>query len=257
MIELEFFQANTASMPMLAGFGIVTGFVSGFFGVGGGMILVPMLLYAGFVMKEAVAISIMQMVFSSVYGSFLNSKKNKKILKDGVIIGIGGFLGGLQSGLVHAVVSNELLEYLFITIVIFSIYTIAISSPHGCYEEKKHNKVLLFIIGLIVGMIAMSIGVGGAVMITPILVGYLYYNLKDASSLGLFFVVFSSIAGFTSLSIAGEMLYSEGATVGIASLIGVYFGIYVKNRVNIKSFKKYILALNMIILLSMLQKTFL
>lgn len=51
----------------LAAFGVITGLISGFFGVGGGMILVPLLLVSGYVMKEAVAISIMQMVFSSIY----------------------------------------------------------------------------------------------------------------------------------------------------------------------------------------------
>ena len=73
----------------LAGFGIITGFISGFFGVGGGMILVPILLMVGYVMKEAVAISIMQMVFSSIYGSILNAKHAQNVVKDGLIIGLG------------------------------------------------------------------------------------------------------------------------------------------------------------------------
>lgn len=77
-------------MLELSIFGIITGFVSGFFGVGGGMILVPMLVASGFIMKEAIAISIMQMVFSSIYGSFLNSKKAKSVFKDGIVIGLGG-----------------------------------------------------------------------------------------------------------------------------------------------------------------------
>ena len=57
--------------------GLITGFTSGFFGIGGGSILIPMLLVYGFMMKEAVAISIMQMVFSSIYGSIINAKKLK------------------------------------------------------------------------------------------------------------------------------------------------------------------------------------
>jgi uncharacterized membrane protein YfcA len=237
-------------------FGTLTGFIAGFFGVGGGMILIPMLLWAGFVMKDAVSISVMQMVFSSIYGSFLNYKKNKVLLRDGIIIGIGGFLGGLQSGIIHSLVSNQFLEYLFIAIVIFSIYRISTSSPDGSNATKTHNKLLLFIVGFIIGILAMSIGVGGAVMLTPILVGYLFYNLKDASSLGLFFVVFSSIAGFLSLSYTGNMLYMEGFILGVASLVGVYFGVKVKQFVQMKSFKRYILILYIVVLSSMIIQQF-
>lgn len=240
----------------LAAFGIITGFLSGFFGIGGGMILVPMLLLAGFIMKQAVAISIMQMVFSSIFGSFLNSKKAAHVLKDGLIIGVGGFVGGLQSGYIVSNVSNETLQYIFIGILFYSIIKIFISpAEHDC-EPKVQNKLTLFIIGFFIGIIAMSIGVGGSILLTPILVGFMKYDIKSATALGLFFVVFSSIAGFTSLSLNGHMLYIEGATVGIASLIGVYFGIKVKNNIHSNSYKKYILILNSIILITMIYKTF-
>lgn len=240
----------------LLGFGLITGFVSGFFGVGGGMILVPMLLMVGFVMKEAVAISIMQMVFSSIYGSFLNIKKAQDVLKDGIIIGIGGFVGGLQSGYIVSNVSNEVLQYLFIFILVFAIVRIFYSPAEQLDSEKKaQKKVLLFILGFIIGIIAMSIGVGGSILLTPFLVGFLKYDLKAATALGLFFVIFSSVAGFISQSAQGLMLYEEGATVAIASLIGVYFGIKAKNVVKATSYKKFILTLYVLILITMLYKT--
>ena len=239
----------------LAGFGIITGFISGFFGVGGGMILVPILLMVGYVMKEAVAISIMQMVFSSIYGSILNAKHAQNVVKDGLIIGLGGFVGGLQSGYIVTNVSNESLQYIFIIILIFSIIKIFYSPAiHDC-ERKSHSKITLFIIGAFIGIVAMSIGVGGSILLTPILVGFMKYDLKSATALGLFFVIFSSIAGFTSISLHGNMLYTEGAIVGIASLIGVYFGIKAKHIVKSTSYKQYILILNIIILIAMLYKT--
>jgi len=234
--------------------GILTGLMSGFFGVGGGTVLVPMLLLYGFEMKSAVAISIMQMVFSSIYGSFLNSRKNKEILKDGVTIGIGGFLGGSLSGFIVPNVPGIYLKYLFLFVIIFSIYRIAKSSTLIQKETKTHNKYILIIIGFIIGMIAMSIGIGGSVILAPILVGYMFYNLKDAASLGLFFVIFSSIAGFISLSLAGHMHFSEGAIVGIASLIGVYIGIKLKNTTNIKYYKQLTLFLYSMILISVIYK---
>ncbi|MFA7084147.1 MAG: sulfite exporter TauE/SafE family protein [Arcobacteraceae bacterium] len=238
-------------------FGILTGFISGFFGVGGGMVLVPLLLFASFDMKQAVAISIMQMVFSSVFGSFLNFKNKLLQMKEGLIIGIGGFLGGLQSSFILKTLSSQTLQYLFVAVVLFAIYKVGFTKLSDAPTTvKKHNPYMLFILGIIIGMIAMSIGVGGSIMLTPILVGFLYYNIKEATSLALFFIIFSSIAGFISLSISGQMLFYEGFIVGTASLVGVYFGIKAKAITQIKSYKTYTIVMYVVILLSMLYKMF-
>jgi len=234
--------------------GIFTGIISGFFGIGGGTILVPLLLLYGFDMKMAVAVSIMQMVFSSIFGSFINAKKNKAILKDGVVLGIGGFFGGALSGLIVPNIDGQYLKYLFLCVILFAIYRVAITATNHTKEVKYHSKVSLVFVGFIIGMIAMSIGVGGSLLLTPILVSFMYYNLKDATSLGLFFVIFSSIAGFISLSLAGHMPYFEGAIVGMASLVGVYIGIKIKEIVNMKSYKKLILLLYIIVLLILLSR---
>lgn len=50
------------------------------------------------------------------------------------------------------------------------------------------------------------------------------------------------------------MLFQEGATVGIASLVGVYFGIKLKNSIKSTSYKKYILILYLVIFISMVYK---
>jgi uncharacterized protein len=239
----------------LAIFGIITGFSSGFFGIGGGTILVPLLLATGFVMKEAVAISIMQMVFSSIYGSFLNAKKAKDVVKDGTILGIGGSIGGIISGYLVPSLSNEFLQYLFIVILIFSIVKIFLSPAAQTNNEQVESTLVLLLVGVFIGILAMSIGVGGSVLLTPILVGYLRYDLKAATALGLFFVIFSSIAGFISTAYNGNMLFLEGANVGIGSLIGVYFGIKVKDMVKSTSYKNYVLLLNILVLIIMLYKT--
>lgn len=237
-------------------FGVLTGFTSGFFGIGGGMVLVPMLLFAGFDMKEAISISIMQMVFSSIFGSFLNAKKQLNILVDGFTLGIGGFIGGLSSGFIISHLSSITLQYLFIAILMISILKVFKTNVEHSDTVKTHSKAFLVFIGIGIGMFAMSIGVGGSVMLTPILISFMRYDIKVATSLGLFFVIFSSLAGFISLSYNGHMLYEEGMTVGLASLVGVYFGIKVKQNTHVKSYKKFVLILYIIILLFMLKKAF-
>ena len=62
--------------------GIVTGIISGLFGIGGGMIIVPFMLSIGFSSHHAIAISVFQMMFSSVFGSFINYKKRNLNIND-------------------------------------------------------------------------------------------------------------------------------------------------------------------------------
>ena len=243
----------------LLAFGLITGFTSGFFGIGGGSILIPMLLVAGFAMKEAVAISIMQMVFSSIYGSFLNSKKIKGLFRDGIILGVGASIGGLFSGYFLPSIPDIYLQYLFIAVLIYTIYTLfkAPASQEIIQEDK--NIFLLALIGFCVGIFAMSIGIGGSLMLLPILVQFLKYDLKVAlvnpCLYPVKFVIFSSIGGFISTSLYGNMLYYEGAIIGIGSLIGVYFGIKIKEKTKSTSYKKFVLLLNLFVLATMIYKT--
>lgn len=238
---------------MLAG--VIVGFLSGFFGIGGGTILVPTLMLLGLDIKEAVGISVTQMVFSSLFGTYLNFKKNIFKFRDGLPLGVGGFLGALGSGYFLSKVSSNVLEYMFLGFVLFALYRFFKHNPENAKEEDLSLAVLL-ILGMFVGLFSISIGVGGAVLITPILVGIFHYDVKKAASMGLFFVIFSSISGFISLSIFGHINYLYGFLVGISSLIGVYFGIHLAHKIHRKKFKNLLLLLYFVILILIAKKIF-
>ncbi len=220
--------------------GIFVGFASGFFGIGGGTVLVPILLFLGFNFKEAIGISVTQMMLSSVYGSYLNYKKGLLKIKNSLSLAIGGAIGASLSGTIVKYAPKEILGAIFLTLVLIAIIRFFITVPEPKEEPPIDNKKLFFI-GLFVGLIAISVGVGGAILITPILVGFLKYRLKTTVSLSLFFVVFSSISGFISQSIAGHIDYTKGFTIGIASLIGTYFGIKLYHKINPIYHKKLLL----------------
>jgi len=61
--------------------GVVAGFLAGFFGVGGGMITVPLLLYTGISIKFAIGISSMQMVFSFDTEDYVDPVSNDALLR--------------------------------------------------------------------------------------------------------------------------------------------------------------------------------
>lgn len=74
--------------------------------------------------------------------------------------------------------------------LIYTIYTLfkAPASQEIIQEDK--NIFLLALIGFCVGIFAMSIGIGGSLMLLPILVQFLKYDLKVATALGYFLLFF-------------------------------------------------------------------
>lgn len=55
--------------------GVIAGITSGLFGIGGGMVIVPLALTLGLSSHHAISLSVVQMIFSSIFGSFINFKK--------------------------------------------------------------------------------------------------------------------------------------------------------------------------------------
>jgi uncharacterized membrane protein YfcA len=243
---------------VLAVIGVMIGGMSGFFGIGGGTMLVPALLMMGFDIKTAVGISVTQMVFSSLYGSWLNHRKGHLNLREGAVIGMGGFLGALGSGWLLKVVPDIVLESAFLGVVGFALFRF-FKAPAEPDPSKEHDlsPLVLFSVGAVIGLLAISMGIGGSILLTPILVGLLHYPLKKAVSAGLFFVVFSSVSGFISLSMTGHIDYRHGFIVGVASLLGVQAGIWLAGKTGNRRHKNALIVLYFVILALMLKKIFL
>jgi len=237
--------------------GILVGTLSGFFGIGGGMILVPILMLIGIDIKTAIGISIVQMVFSSFYGSYLNHKKGSLILGEGIWVGVGGFVGGAIGAYISNYVSDIVLQYLFLGLLIFALYRLFSSKVSDDGMVKKLSPIILGLVGFVIGIFAISLGVGGSILLTPILAGFLHYPIKKAVSAGLFFVAFSSVAGLFMKLSTGSIDLEKGIYVAFASLVGVYGGIWLKDHVSSSKHKLYLLIMYGVALLILVKKMFL
>jgi len=238
--------------------GLFVGIISGFFGVGGGMILVPMLMLLGFDIKAAIAMSVVQMVFSSVSGSYRNYKQGKLEVNEGLWVGFGGILGGIIGARFTDLLPKEILQYIFLALVIFAFLRIVTAKkPHIDQKEGSFNKLTLFIIGLIIGIIAMMLGVGGSVMLTPILIGFLHFPSKKAATAGLFFVVFSSLSGLIYKILAGtfENLSLDWVMVlslAFAASIGAIVGLKLKDKVHDHHHKLFLAIMYVVIIIMLI-----
>ncbi len=242
-------------MLELSFIGIIVGTLSGFFGIGGGTVLVPLLLLLGYEIKVAIGISVIQMAFSSVYGSYLNNKKGSLDISMVLYIGIGGFIGALFSGVLTAVFSARTLEFIFLAFAIFALLRLFLKTQEH-QEQKEVHKLLLLLIGFLLGALSMTIGVGGSIILIPVLVGFLHVPLKKAVSAGLFFVMFSSVSGLIAHSIEEHVDYESGIIIGMASLVGVYAGIHLKDTVGVKLQKNLLVIFYMLVVAYLIQRIF-
>lgn len=219
--------------------GVISGITSGLFGLGGGTIIVPIMLSLGFGVQQAIGISVLQMIFASVVGSIINYKKKLFSLKDGALLGLGGVIGASFSGMVLKILSETQLTFLFLCLMCFSFYKflkkkpVEIGQNQEVISQLRYTSILIFT-GVITGIFAVSLGVGGGLIMMPILMYFLGFNTKYISVLSLFFIVCSSISGAFSLwrnQVIDSDILSIGLIVGISAVVGVSIGIYLIQKI--------------------------
>ncbi|GMB95865.1 sulfite exporter TauE/SafE family protein [Helicobacter sp. NHP22-001] len=223
--------------------GGVTGVMAGFFGIGGGMVIVPAMLLSGYGYDSAVGISILQMACSSVVGSVANFKKGLLDLHVGFWVGLGGLFGAGFSGVILTHIPHKILLGLFILMTFYSLLRFFLKSKKSKEADKRargfvlnlKSKCILVAIGALTGIFAISLGIGGGVLMVSLLSHYLGLSPKQSVPLSLFFVVFSSISGVASLyqSHILEWQYLQwGLLVGVGSVLGVLVGVKLVTRVS-------------------------
>lgn len=232
-----------AQIPYIA-IGIIAGITSGLFGIGGGMIIVPFGLMLGISSHHAVAMSVVQMIFSSIFGSYLNYKKRNLNLKDGLFVGFGGLLGASFSGIIVNLCSDILLTAIFlgVSILFFLKYFFGAKGGKIVARERTElqKRIILVGSGAIVGVFAISLGIGGGVQLAAILGFMLGYDSKQVARISLFYILFASLAGtlsFVREGVIDESVIHSGTMVGIGSLVGVYIGTKIMEKIKLNSHK--------------------
>ncbi len=243
-------------MEILIVAGLGVGFVAGFFGVGGGTVLVPILLFIGYPIQQAVGMTVVQMFISSTVGTFLNHKKQKLDLATLSFLGLGGLAGGFLSPYVVLHTSTAFLETLFFLFILFAIIKFWFT-PHVGTKHFEESRKLFFFVGFCIALPSTSVGLGGAVVLTPFLLAFMGYDIKKATSASLFFVLFSSLAGTISWILSGELLYKEGLILGLSSILGVWLGIFMKHKVSGELLRLLLLFLYIVIFTYISNKLFL
>lgn len=209
---------------LLLGMGAGVGFLSGLFGVGGGFLMTPLLIFVGIPPAVAVATEANQIVASSVSGALAHWRRGNVDVKMGVVLLIGGFIGstlgvwvfGLLRGLGQIDLVIRLSYVVFLGIIgalmlVESLRAISRQRKPGGKRRKLHQhnwlhglpfkmrfrRSKLYIsallplgIGVLVGILAAIMGVGGGFIMVPAMIYLLGMPTAMVVGTSLFQIIF-------------------------------------------------------------------
>ena len=240
---------------VIIGFG--SGIIGSLIGVGGGIVMTPVLTYMGF-SPAVIASSSLIAVFATSLSSTITYIRKKYI---NYRLGLQLALPAIPGSIIGGFFSN------FVSLDYFKIYFAILLTLVGLYiffKNKIINKTLnrtpkpLFYLILVfgtfcAGVISSFFGIGGGIIFVPILV--IIYKLKmiNASPTAQFTLLISTITGLLTHIILAHPDYSYGITLAVGAFFGAQLGSRSIHLINenilnkILSFSLIAVAINLII----------
>ena len=92
--------------------------------------------------------------------------------------------------------------------------------------------VRLVLIGLVVGVFSSLFGVGGGIVIVPLLIMVAAFGTREATATSLGAIVITALAGVTLYALHGNVEVGYAALVGIPAAVGAVFGAAAQQRLS-------------------------
>ncbi|HIP17072.1 MAG TPA: sulfite exporter TauE/SafE family protein [Methanothermococcus okinawensis] len=239
---------NIILISLLVVLGAIIGFITGLLGIGGGFILVPLLNSLFYNMgiplndsiKMAVGTSLFVIFLTSTVSTYKHHLQGNILWRCSIVLGVLGIFGsliGLKISMEYLCgnLHKELFALLLIIISLYGFY-----STKGQEYGKLSNNLLvnglntvdnsmdnigsinykkLCIVGIIVGIISSIFGIGGGIIVIPLLLYLLRFPIKMAIGTSCGMMVLISLMGFLGYMTAPYSFHESLYNVGYVSLI--------------------------------------
>ncbi|AEM40223.1 Permease protein [Ketogulonicigenium vulgare WSH-001] len=245
------------------GLGWIVGILSGMFGVGGGFLITPLLIFSGIPSAVAVATATNQIVASSVSGLFAHLRRKNVDLRMGTVLMIGGLVGAAigvgifnwmrRMGQVDLMIT---LSYVILLGTIGAMMLVEgtralLRQRSGVVPARKrhnwvHNLPLkmkfrvsgLYIsvippllVGTGVGVLSGIMGVGGGFIMVPAMIYLLGMPTKVVVGTSLFQIIF--VTAFTTM-LHATTNYTVDILLGLMLILGGVVGAQIGTRIGMR-----------------------
>ena len=249
---------------LLLGLGGMVGVLSGMFGVGGGFLMTPLLFFIGIPPAVAVATEANQIVASSFSGVLAHFRRKTVDFKMGTVLLVGGLFGAVLGLVVFNYLKSlgqvdllvKLSYVLFLGVIgglmfIESLNAIRKSRKGGVVAKRRQRTwvhampfkmrfrtsglyisvIPPLVVGVLVGILAAIMGVGGGFIMVPAMIYILGMPTKVVVGTSLFQIIF--VTAFTTM-LHATTNYTVDIVLAVLLLVGGVIGAQVGTKIGLK-----------------------
>ncbi|MCX8082776.1 MAG: sulfite exporter TauE/SafE family protein [bacterium] len=221
--------------------GLLAGFICGLFGMGGGSLMVPAIVYIfDFPIKQAVGTSLFVIIFSAI-SALVNYIKHNKVNTKLVFFIVPAGIAGAQAGaFITSRLSDVLVKYIFVLVITglgIRMFFQKENNDEIC-KEDAFNKIKALIIGLLSGFVSGLCGVGGAVLLIPLLYIFLKVPIHTCIGTAVVAILFNAISGATGYMVRGLVDFRTGIMLAIGSTVAAPLGAKISIRTEKEKLRK-------------------
>jgi len=219
---------------------VLIGISLGFFGGGGSILTVPLLVYVfGLDPKTAIASSLLVVGAASMSGALHHWRAGNVDLRTGLVFGAAGMTGAYIGGRVGAFLDGTLLLFLFAAMMMLTAVAMwqgRRARSSGAPTKGATSRLLLQ--GLAVGSFTGLVGAGGGFLIVPALTLWAGLSMRAAVGTSLFIIVLNTMAGFLGYLNHVQVDFALVGAVTVMAIAGSFVGWRLANRIDPASLRR-------------------
>lgn len=235
---------------------VLIGVSLGFFGGGGSILTVPLLVYVfGQEPKQAIASSLLIVGTTSIVAAVQHARAGNVRLREGLIFGAAGMVGAYLGGRASVFLDGGFLLLLFAAMMILTSLAMW-QGRSGSVRDKGPERAAvpkLLLQGLAVGAFTGLVGAGGGFLVVPALA--LWGGLPMAAAVGtsLLVIVLKSAAAFLGYAAHVSVDYGTIGAITVCAIAGSFAGARLARVVDPASLRRgfagFVLAMACLILI--------
>jgi uncharacterized membrane protein YfcA len=221
--------------------GFTIGCLSGFLGIGGGIILAPALLFlppllgvGNLGMHEVSGLTITQSLFACLSGAILHDKYHCVNWRLVVWMGTTIVFSALAGAILSRWIPHEILMVIFAGLALFAAGLMLLPRKEVALITEPGsipiNLPLAVLIALVVGLLGGMVGQGGSFVLIPLMLYVLKIPTRVVIGSNLALVFLASLAGFVGKVATDQVPMIPAALLVVAAVPGTYVGAKFSHR---------------------------